>query len=218
MAKLIIELIHRVGALINHDPAVAGRLKVVFVPNYNVSNAELIIPAADLSEQISTAGMEASGTGNMKLAVNGALTIGTLDGATIEMRDEVGADNMFTFGLTAQEVAARRAAGYDPAAIRDGDGELRQALDMIASGFFSPDAPGKFHPIVDSLTTHGDYFLVLADFDSYRACQARVDQLFDDPQEWARLAILNVAGMGRFSSDRTVMDYARDVWNVTPST
>jgi starch phosphorylase len=216
-AKLIIELIHRVADVVNRDPAVDGRLKVVFVPNYNVSNAELIIPAADLSEQISTAGTEASGTGNMKLALNGALTIGTLDGATIEMRAEVGADNMFVFGLTADEVAARRAAGYNPWEIVGSDADLRRALDMLASGDFSPDAPDRFRPIVDSLTTYGDHFLVLADFASYCECQDRVDRLYGDPQEWARRAILNVAGMGRFSSDRTVLEYARDVWNVKPS-
>ena len=217
-AKLIIELIHRVAHVINRDPAVGDQLKVAFVANYNVSNAELIIPAADLSEQISTAGTEASGTGNMKLALNGALTIGTLDGANIEMRDAVGADNMFIFGMTAAEVAARRQAGYNPADIYDSNLDVRQALDMIATGFFTPEAPRRFFPIFERLTTFGDYFLLLADYAAYVECQARVDKLFQQPGEWVRRAILNVAGMGNFSSDRTVREYAREVWsvNVTP--
>ena len=215
-AKLIIELIHRVAHVVNHDPAVRNQLKMAFVANYNVSNAELIIPAADLSEQISTAGTEASGTGNMKLALNGALTIGTLDGANIEMRDEVGADNMFIFGMTAAEVAARRQAGYDPADIYDSNLDLRQALDMIATGFFTPEAPRRFLPIFERLTTFGDYFMLLADYADYVECQARVDKLFQQPDEWARRAILNVAGMGNFSSDRTVRDYAREVWKISP--
>ena len=213
-AKLIIELIHRVASVINHDAAVGNRLKVAFMANYNVSNAELIIPAADLSEQISTAGTEASGTGNMKLAMNGALTIGTLDGANIEMRDEVGADNMFIFGMTADEVDAKRKAGYDPARLYESNPELHEALDMIGSGFFSTESPRRFRPIVDRLTTFGDFFLLLADYADYVACQERVDALFRQPDEWTRRAILNVAGMGRFSSDRTVSDYAREVWNV----
>jgi starch phosphorylase len=214
-AKLIIELIHRVAHVINHDPAVGNQLKVAFVANFNVSNAELIIPAADLSEQISTAGTEASGTGNMKLALNGALTIGTLDGANIEMRDEVGADNMFIFGMTAAEVAARRQAGYNPADIYDSNLDLRRALDMIATGFFTPEAPRRFRPIFERLTTFGDYFMLLADYADYVDCQARVDELFQQPDEWARRAILNVAGMGNFSSDRTVRDYAREIWKIS---
>src|SRR5262245_29948997 len=214
-AKLIIELIHRVARVVNCDPAVGHRLKVAFVANFNVSNAELIIPAADLSEQISTAGTEASGTGNMKLALNGALTIGTLDGANIEMREEVGADNMFTFGMTAAEVAARRRAGYNPAEIYESNHDLRQALDMIATGFFTPEAPRRFFPIFERLTTLGDNYLLLADYADYMECQARVDKLFEQPDEWARRAILNVAGMGHFSSDRTVRDYAREVWGIT---
>jgi glycogen phosphorylase len=213
-AKLIIELIHKVAHVINHDPAVGPRFKVAFLANFNVSNAELIIPAADLSEQISTAGTEASGTGNMKLALNGALTIGTLDGANIEMRDEVGADNMFIFGMNAAEVAARREAGYKPTEIYESNPELRQALDMIATGFFTPESPRRFMPIFERLTTFGDYFLLLADYADYVACQERVDTLFLQPDEWARRAILNVAGMGHFSSDRTVRDYAREVWGV----
>ena len=214
LAKLVIELIHGVGNVVNRDPAVGSKLKVAFIANYNVSNAERIIPAADLSEQISTAGTEASGTGNMKLALNGALTIGTLDGATIEMREEVGVENMFIFGLTAAEIAARRAAGYQPWAEVEANAELRQAIDMIASGVFSPDEPGRFLPIVDTLTRWGDQFFVLADYAAYIACQDEVDRIYLDADEWAKRAILNVAGMGKFSSDRTVRDYAQAVWKV----
>jgi starch phosphorylase len=152
----------------------------------------------------------------MKLALNGALTIGTLDGANIEMRDEVGDDNIFIFGMTADEVAARRAAGYNPLEICNANEELRLALEMIGSGYFSPDAPDRFKPLVDNLTSHGDHFFLLADYASYLACQERVDALFAQPHEWARRAILNVAGMGRFSSDRTVLEYAEKVWNTKP--
>jgi starch phosphorylase len=214
MAKLIIKLIHSVGDIVNNDPAVGNRLKVAFIPDYNVSNAEKIIPACDLSEQISTAGTEASGTGNMKLALNGALTIGTLDGANIEMKDEVGEDNIFIFGLNADGVAALRAKGYDPWDIYNTNAELRQALDMIAGGYFSPDAPHRFRPVFEALTGYGDHFLLLADYASYIACQERVDALYRDPEEWSRHAILNVAGMGRFSSDRTIREYAETVWKV----
>jgi len=216
MAKLIIKLINSVADVVNHDPAVAGRLKVVFVPDYSVSNAELIVPACDLSEQISTAGTEASGTGNMKLALNGAITIGTLDGANIEMRDEIGRDNIFIFGLTAEGVAARRAAGYAPADLVPANHELRQVLDMIGSGFFSTDAPDRFRPIVESLTTGGDRFMLVADYADYIACQERVDALYRDEDEWSRRAILNVAGMGRFSSDRAVAEYAEHIWRTAP--
>ena len=201
--------------VVNHDPAIGDLLKVVFIPNYNVSNAEWIIPACDLSEQISTAGTEASGTGNMKLAVNGALTIGTLDGATMEMRQEVGDENIFIFGMTAAQVAEHRAAGHNPWAFYHADEELRRALDMIASGYFSPDEPGRFRPVFDRLTAEGDRFLLLADYAAYVECQERVDMLYRDPQEWARRALLNVAAMGTFSSDRTVADYARLIWNVS---
>ena len=214
MAKLIIKLIHSVGDIVNNDPVVEDRLKVVFIPNYSVSNAEKIIPACDLSEQISTAGTEASGTGNMKLALNGALTIGTLDGANIEMKDEVGEDNIFIFGLKAEDVAALRAKGYNPWDIYNKTEELRQALDMIAGGYFSPDAPHRFKPIFDALTGYGDHFLLLADYVSYIGCQERVDALYRDHEEWSRRAILNVAGMGRFSSDRTIREYAETVWKV----
>jgi starch phosphorylase len=214
MAKLIIKLIHSVGDVVNHDPKVGDLLKVVFIPDYNVSNAVKIIPACDLSEQISTAGTEASGTGNMKFGLNGALTIGTLDGANVEMMEEVGQDNIFIFGLTAGEVAALRARGYNPWDIYHSHAELRQTLDMINGGYFSPDAPARFRPIFDALTGHGDFFLLLADYDAYVACQERVDALYRDPEEWSRRAILNVAGMGKFSSDRAIREYADRIWGV----
>ena len=191
-------------------------LKVVFIPDYSVSNAEKIIPACDLSEQISTAGTEASGTGNMKFALNGALTIGTLDGANIEIRDEVGKENIFIFGLDAPGVSDLRSKGYKPWEIYNSNRELKQALDMIAGGYFSPDAPRLFRPIFDDLTRLGDRFLLLADYASYIACQERVDALYRDPEEWSRKAILNVAGMGKFSSDRSITEYAEKIWNVSP--
>ena len=216
MAKGIIRLIHAVADVVNFDPAIDDRLKLVFLPDYNVSNAEKIIPAADLSEQISTAGTEASGTGNMKLALNGALTIGTLDGANIEIGREAGADNIFTFGLTAADVAGWRAAGYDPASIYAANSELRDALDMIRDGYFSMDEPDRFAPIVDALLAHGDHFMLLADYADYVACQDRVDALYLDPDEWSRRAILNIAAMGRFSADRAIQEYADDVWNIKP--
>jgi starch phosphorylase len=216
MAKLIIQAIHAVGDVVNHDPAIGDQLKVVFLPDYNVSNAELIIPACDLSEQISTAGTEASGTGNMKLALNGALTIGTLDGATIEIKDAVGEDNIFIFGLTAAEVSERRGAGYNPWDHYHADGELREAIDMIRGDYFSPASRGLFQPIADALTTFGDHFMLLADYQSYVACQERVDAVYRDEDEWARRAILNIAAMGRFSSDRAVAEYAHKIWDVRP--
>ncbi len=215
-AKRIIRLVHAVADVVNHDPAIRDLLKVVFIPDYGVSNAEKIVPAGDLSEQISTAGTEASGTGNMKLALNGALTIGTLDGANVEMREEVGADNFFLFGLTAEEVAATYANGYNPWAFYHADPELRQVLDMIAGGYFSAGDTARFRPIVERLTSDGDHFRLMADYASYIACQDQVDTLYRQPEEWARRAVLNVAGMGKFSSDRTILEYARDVWNVTP--
>jgi starch phosphorylase len=216
LAKLVIKLIHDVADVVNHDPAIGDRLKVVYVPDYGVSNAEVIVPAAELSEQISTAGMEASGTGNMKLALNGALTIGTLDGATIEIREEVGAENIFIFGMTADEVAARRAAGYQPWDLYRSDAELRQALDMIGDGYFSTDGWDRFRPIVDALTHGGDHFMVLADYAAYVACQEQVDALYREPLEWNRRTVLNIAGMGKFSSDRAILEYAERIWNVTP--
>ena len=216
MAKLIIKLIHSVADVVNNDPVAAGQLRVVFIPDYSVSHAEKIIPASDLSEQISTAGTEASGTGNMKLALNGAITIGTLDGANIEIREEVGHENMFIFGLTAEETAALRADGYDPWRQYSENGELRRVIDMMAGGFFSLDAPDRFRPIVEALTAGGDRFLLLADYASYIACQEEVDALYRNEDEWSRRAILNVAGMGRFSSDRTIREYATKIWNVEP--
>jgi len=213
MAKRIIKLINDVAAVINHDPALRGRLKLAFLPNYDVSTAASVIPAADLSEQLSTAGMEASGTGNMKLALNGALTIGTLDGANIEIREAVGEGNFFLFGLTAEAVAVLRYRGYDPRVVRDADPRLAEALGQIAGGTFSPDEPGRHRPLVEHLLQH-DPFLVLADYADYLGRQRDVETLFADPEEWSRRAILNVARMGRFSSDRTVRDYAQLVWGV----
>ncbi len=215
-AKLIIKLINDVADIINNDPAVSDRLKLVFVPNYDVSTAEVIIPAADLSEQISTAGTEASGTGNMKLALNGALTIGTLDGANIEIRNEVGEENIFIFGLTAAEVAQVRASGYKPWDRYHGNPELHEVLNMIGSGFFSPDEPDRFKPIIDSLLHHGDHYLLLADYASYIACQKEVEETYLDQERWIRKAILNVANMGKFSSDRTISQYAEQIWNSKP--
>ena len=214
MAKLIVKLINDVADVVNNDPVMAGRLKVVFVPNYNVSTAELIIPGANLSEQISTAGTEASGTGNMKLALNGALTIGTWDGANVEICEEVGEDNMFLFGLTAHEVAKIRREGFDPNAAIAANPELAQVLEMIGGGYFSPDEPDRYRPIVDVLTHGGDHYLLTADYPAYIATQERVDQLYLNQDEWTRRAILNVARMGKFSSDRTVQEYADEIWNV----
>jgi starch phosphorylase len=216
MAKLVIWLINDVADLVNNDPLMRGRLKVVFIPNYDVSSAEIMIPAADLSEQISTAGTEASGTGNMKLALNGALTIGTLDGANVEMRNEVGPENIFIFGMNADEVAALRTVGHNPWLHYDAMEELKQTLDMIRDGYFSPEDRNRFKPVFDSLTYHGDHYLLLADYASYIACQERVGHLYRDPAAWTQKAILNVAGMGRFSSDRTIAQYAKTIWNVVP--
>ena len=214
-AKLIIKLINDVAQKVNHDARLADRLKVYFVPNYSVSAAEVIMPAANLSEQISTAGTEASGTGNMKLALNGALTIGTMDGANIEIHDNVGADNIFIFGLRTPEVAALKASGYDPARYYEENPALRQVIDQISSGFWSPDDAGRFRPIVDSLLRQ-DTYMLLADFADYVATHGRVDTVFADADDWNRRAALNVAGMGPFSSDRTIREYARDIWNVKP--
>jgi starch phosphorylase len=214
-AKSIIRLIHDVGLVINEDARLGGRLKLVFVPNYGVSVAEVVMPGADLSEQISTAGTEASGTGNMKLALNGALTIGTDDGANIEIREQVGDDNIFIFGLSATEVAARRAAGYQPLRIYEQNARVKAVLDAIGSGQFCTEEPGRYRALVDSLLWGGDHYMLLADFDSYLAAQARVDALYRDPDAWAARAIANVAGMGFFSSDRTIREYAREVWSMT---
>ncbi len=216
MAKLIIQLINDVAKTINADTRVADQLKVVFVPNYSVSLAELIIPAADLSEQISTAGTEASGTGNMKFALNGALTIGTLDGANVELQASVGAENIFIFGNTTAEVAAIRAAGYHPRAILSRKTELQRVLEAIRDGRFSPEEPSRYTAIYDALVNWGDQYLLLADYSSYIAAQERVDALYRTPDAWARKALRNVAGMGPFSSDRTIAEYARDIWHVQP--
>jgi len=212
-AKTIIRLIHDVARTVNSDARVRDRLKVVFVPNYGVSAAEIIIPAADLSEQISTAGTEASGTGNMKLALNGALTIATWDGATIEMAQAIGREHFFVFGLSAEEVARVRARGYEPRRHYEQDLRLRSVLDAIARGDFSPGEPERYRTLVDSLL-YRDPYLLLADFTAYVAEQERVDALFRTPEAWADKAIRNIAGMGAFSSDRTIRDYARMIWNV----
>jgi len=212
-AKLIIKLANDVAKVINRDPAVRGLLKVVFVPNYNVSMAEIMVPAADLSEQISTAGMEASGTGNMKFALNGALTIGTLDGANVEIKECVGDDNIFIFGLTAEEVAQKRANGYEPRELIEASPELSQALSAISSGVFSPDDPTRYRELIDGLYQH-DWFMVAADFDAYADAQREVDQVWRNSPAWNRMAIHNVARVGWFSSDRTIQQYSREIWNI----
>ena len=211
-AKNIIRLVHDVGQVINNDARIGGKLKLVFVPNYGVSVAEVIMPGADLSEQISTAGTEASGTGNMKLALNGALTIGTDDGANIEIRQQVGDDNIFIFGLSTAQVQASKQAGYQPLRIYENSPHIKAVLDAVASGQFSEEEPGRYRALVDSLLWGGDHYMLLADFDSYLAAQARVDALYRDRAGWAKKAIANVAGMGFFSSDRTIAEYAREVW------
>ncbi|MEP9385672.1 glycogen/starch/alpha-glucan phosphorylase [Mesorhizobium sp. KR9-304] len=212
-AKLIIKLANDVAKVINRDPAVRGLLKVVFMPNYNVSLAEIMMPAADLSEQISTAGMEASGTGNMKFALNGALTIGTLDGANVEIKEHVGDDNIFIFGLTAEQVDERRANGYEPRSVIEGSPELSQALAAISSGVFSPDDPQRYRELLDGLYQH-DWFMVAADFDAYAETQREVEQVWRNSPDWYARAIRNVARMGWFSSDRTIRQYANEIWNV----
>ena len=214
MAKLIVKLIGSVAETIDRDRTVRGRLKVVFVPDFNVKAAQKIYPAVDLSEQISTAGKEASGTGNMKMALNGALTIGTLDGANVEIREQVGEDNFFLFGLTAEQVIARKAAGYRPRDYYESNAELQFVLDQIAGGAFSADEPQLFKPIVDSLL-NDDPYMLLADFGAYVACQDRVARMYADRAQWARMSILNVARMGYFSSDRSIRDYCRDIWKVS---
>jgi starch phosphorylase len=215
-AKLIIRLITAVAEKTNNDPDVQGKLRVLFLPNYCVSQAEKIIPAADLSEQISTAGMEASGTGNMKMSLNGALTIGTLDGANVEIMEEVGEENIFIFGLTADQVTDLRNGGYRPKDYYDRDAELRQTLDSISRGDFSPKEPQLFAPIVESLLHQGDYYMLLADYRAYVTTQEAVGKLFLDKEEWARKSILNTARMGKFSSDRSVMEYANTIWGLKP--
>ncbi|CAB5089622.1 Glycogen phosphorylase (EC [Olavius algarvensis associated proteobacterium Delta 3] len=215
LAKRIIKLIHSVGETVNSDPDVAGRLKVVFIPNLTVKNAQRIYPAADLSEQISTAGKEASGTGNMKFAMNGALTIGTLDGANVEIREEVGEANFFLFGLTVDQISALKSSGYQPYAAYHADPALKAAIDAVWSGHFSKEQPDLFKSITDSLL-YRDNYLVLADFASYRECQQRVDEAFRDVAHWTRMSILNVARMGKFSSDRAIRQYCDEIWKVAP--
>ncbi|MDR4308356.1 glycogen/starch/alpha-glucan phosphorylase [Chelatococcus sambhunathii] len=216
-AKLIIKLANDIARTVNSDPTLRGLLKVAFLPNYNVSLAERIIPAADLSEQISTAGLEASGTGNMKLALNGALTIGTLDGANVEIKEHVGDDNIFIFGLTAQEVEARKRRGYDARAAVDASSTLRQVLDSIRGGVFSPDDPNRYRDFVDGLLAH-DTFLVTADFDAYFAAQRQVYKKWRDRPTWMKSSVINTAKGGWFSSDRTIGEYAREIWDVVPDT
>jgi starch phosphorylase len=216
MAKLVIKLINCVADKVNNDPDIGNKLKVVFLANYGVSLAELIMPAAELSQQISTAGMEASGTGNMKFALNGALTIGTLDGANIEIMEEVGQDNIFIFGLKAEEVAELRNKGYDPKNHYHSNSQLKEVLDQLDSGFFCQEDPNLFKPIVDSLLNKGDYYLLLADFASYMECQEKVSRTYQDPDQWTEKAILNVANMGKFSSDRSIREYAEQIWHASP--
>jgi glycogen phosphorylase len=213
MAKLIIKLINNIAAVVNSDPRTAGLMKVVFMRDYRVSLAEKIIPAADLSEQISTAGMEASGTGNMKFAMNGALTIGTLDGANVEILEEVGSENIYIFGLKTAEIEAQRST-YNPWACYNSSPRVRKVIDALTGNRFCVDEPGLFQPIVASLLQHGDFYFHLADFDSYLAAQERVSCDFQNPSLWAQKAILNVARSGKFTSDRTVAEYAREIWGI----
>jgi starch phosphorylase len=207
MAKLHIKLINDVADTVNGDPAVRERIRVAFLANYGVSLAEQIIPATDVSEQISLAGKEASGTGNMKFAMNGALTVGTLDGANVEIREAVGSENFFLFGLDVEQVAATKSEGYAPGRFIAGSDRLRSAIELVESGFFSPDDPKRFHPIVSDLRHH-DHYMVCADFDAYADCQLEVAAAYRDPERWARMVVHNLAHVGRFSSDRTIREYA----------
>ncbi|MDY7023073.1 MAG: glycogen/starch/alpha-glucan phosphorylase, partial [Cyanobacteriota bacterium] len=212
MAKLIIKLINSVAAVVNNDPDVRGRLKVVFIPDYNVTNSQPVYPASDLSEQISMAGKEASGTGNMKFSLNGALTIGTLDGANVEIREQVGEENFFLFGLKTEEVDEKKSQGYNPWEFYSSNQTLREVIDQISSGYFSPEDSNLFKPLVDSLLYHDEYML-LADYQSYIDCQDRVSAAYRDWDNWTRMSILNTARMGKFSSDRAIQEYCRDIWN-----
>jgi starch phosphorylase len=216
-AKSIIRLIHDVGTVVNSDPRIGDRLKVVFIPNYGVSVAEIIMPGADLSEQISTAGTEASGTGNMKLALNGALTIGTDDGANIEIRQNVGDENIFIFGLKTPEVRALRLAGYQPMRYYESIPALKSVLNSISAGEFSPEEPARYRSLMESLPWGGDHYLLLADYESYVATQSQVDEVYRQRAVWCERAIANVAGMGVFSSDRTIREYAQQIWKIEPS-
>jgi len=217
MAKLIIKLINAIAAAVNQDARVSDLLKVVFLPDFNVKTGQRVYPAADLSEQISTAGKEASGTGNMKFAMNGALTIGTLDGANVEIRDAVGPENFFLFGLNAEEVERTRAAGYEPRRYYESNQELRDAIDLVDSGFFSNGDRAVFRPLIESLLDRDEYML-LADFQAYVECQERAAKAYRDQTAWTRMSILNTARVGRFSSDRSIREYCRDIWHVTPMT
>jgi starch phosphorylase len=217
MAKLIIKLIHSVGEAINADPIVRGRLKVVFLPDFSVKLGQRVYPAADLSEQISLAGKEASGTGNMKFAMNGAITIGTLDGANIEIREEVGADNFFLFGLTASEVESRKRDGYNPRVAYESNANLREVIDSLTSGEFSHGDRTLFEPLVNSLLT-GDDYMLLADYQSYIDCQDMVSLAYKNQEQWTRMSILNVGRIGKFSSDRSIRDYCADIWKTWPVT
>lgn len=216
MAKLIIKLIHDIADKINNDPEVKSILKVVFLPNYSVSLAQKIFPAADLSEQISTAGLEASGTGNMKFALNGALTIGTLDGANIEIKEEVGDDNIFIFGLTVDDIARIRTDGYNPWEYYESNHHLKTVIDMLSNDIFNIKESRLYIPIVNSLLKHGDKYMVMADFQAYCDCQRRVDEQFRDPRLWTKKSIINTASMGKFSSDRVIKEYAREIWKTAP--
>jgi starch phosphorylase len=215
MAKLIVKFINNLAGTIDNDPSVRSRLKVVFLPEYNVSLAERLIPASDVSNQISTAGYEASGTSNMKFMMNGALTVGTRDGATIEMAEEAGEENMFLFGLTVEQVESSR-AWYSPYWHYENEPETRAALDLIFSNHFSRNEPGVFDPVRDTLLTNGDHYMHLADLRSYSQAHERLGTLYSDPDAWAHKAILNVASSGKFSSDRTIAEYASDIWTVEP--
>ena len=217
MAKLIIKLINSVGDVVNNDPLVRDRLKVAYIPDYNVTNSQPVYPAADLSEQISTAGKEASGTGNMKLSLNGALTIGTLDGANVEIREKVGAENFFLFGLTTEEVYGKKTMGYNPWEYYYCNPELKEVIDMISSGYFSHGDTNLFKPLIDSLLNH-DQYMLLADYHSYIDCQDRVSQAYRDRENWTKMSILNTARMGKFSSDRSIRDYCQNIWNLEPVT
>src|SRR5262249_34704760 len=214
-AKLIIKLITSVADVINRDETLAGRLKVIFLPNFNVKSAQKSYPAADLFEQISPAGMEASGTGNKKFAMNGGLTIGTVDGANIEIREEVGQENFFLFGLTAPEVLKLKTEGYRPRAYYDADPDLKETLDQIDSGFFSPSEPGLFKPLVNALLEH-DPFMLLVDYGPYIESQEKVSLAYRDQEKWSRMSILNVARIGYFSSDRAIKEYCEHIWHVLP--
>jgi starch phosphorylase len=215
MAKLMIKLINSIAQKINADPLTEGRMRVAFVPDFTVKTGQKLYPAADLSEQISTAGREASGTGNMKLAMNGALTIGTMDGANIEIREHVGAENFFLFGLTAAEVKLLKTNGYRPRDCYDSSPELREAIDQIRSGFFSPQQPNLFEPLINVLL-YQDPYMLFADYEDYVNCQEKVGQAYLNTENWTRMSILNVARIGYFSSDRSVRDYCDRIWKVQP--